>query len=66
MYRKFFVLVAILKLKMKTSKSRKLTRIELEGYEVIEKKVNRSGTSGRIYLPVKWINKTVKVILVEK
>ena len=48
------------------SKRRRPTLIKLKGYEMIEKKVNRSGTSGRIYLPVDWINKTVKVVLLEK
>jgi len=45
---------------------KKLTRIELKGYEMLEKKVNKSGTSGRVYLPVNWINKRVKVVLIEK
>lgn len=48
------------------SKIQKSSNIELEGYEMIEKKVCKSGTSGRIYLPIDWVNKTVKVILIEK
>ena len=48
---------------MATGKS---TQIKLNGYEMIEKKVMRSGTSGRVYLPVNWIDKRVKVILLEK
>jgi len=30
-----------------------------------ERKVKKSGTSGRIYLPKEWINKQVKIILLE-
>ena len=48
------------------SKIQKITRIELDGYEMIDKKVKKAGSSGRIYLPIKWINKRVKVILLEK
>ena len=44
----------------------RLTYIELKGYEMLEKTVNKSGTSGRVYLPVNWINKRVKVVLIEK
>ncbi|HII30211.1 hypothetical protein COT48_04745 [Candidatus Woesearchaeota archaeon CG08_land_8_20_14_0_20_47_9] len=32
---------------------------------MLEKTVNKSGNSGRIYLPVEWIGKRVKIILVE-
>jgi len=42
------------------------TKIQLTGYEMLEKKVNRSGNSGRVYVPVEWIGKKVKIILVEK
>ena len=42
------------------------TKIQLTGYEMLEKKVNRSGNSGRVYVPVEWIWKKVKIILVEK
>ena len=41
-------------------------KIQLTGYEMLEKKVNRSGNSGRVYVPVEWIGKKVKIILVEK
>lgn len=42
------------------------TKIELTGYEMLEKKVNKSGNSGRVYVPIEWIGKKVKIILVEK
>jgi len=44
----------------------KETHIELTGYEMLEKQVNKSGNSGRIYVPVEWIGKRVKVVLLEK
>jgi len=45
---------------------RKVTKIQLLGYEMLEKKVNQSGNSGRVYVPVEWIGKKVKIILLEK
>jgi len=45
---------------------RKETKIELTGFEMLEKRVNKSGNSGRVYVPVEWIGKRVKIILVEK
>ena len=44
----------------------KETKIELTGFEMLEKTVNKSGNSGRIYVPVEWIGKKVKIILLEK
>lgn len=40
--------------------------IKLKGYEMLEKIVNRSGDSGRVYVPLKWVGKKVKVILLQK
>ena len=37
-------------------------RFELYGLEVVEKQVTASGKSGRVYLPVKWLGKRVKII----
>ena len=45
---------------------RKETKIQLTGYEMLEKKVNKSGNSGRVYVPIEWIGKRVKIILVEQ
>lgn len=45
---------------------KKETKIEIMGYEMLEKKVNKSGNSGRVYLPVEWIGKKVKIVLVER
>lgn len=44
----------------------KQTDIKLKGYEMLEKTVNKSGDSGRVYVPLKWIGKRVKVILLQK
>ena len=42
------------------------TKIQLKGYEMLEKQVNKSGNSGRVYVPIEWIGKRVKIILLEK
>ena len=44
----------------------KETKIELTGYEMLEKQVRKSGNSGRVYVPIGWISKKVKIILIEK
>jgi len=41
----------------------KQTKIQLTGYEMLEKQVNKSGNSGRVYVPIDWIGRKVKVIL---
>lgn len=37
-------------------------KIEVVGYEAIEKKVKATGNSGRIYVPIQWMNCRVKLI----
>ena len=44
----------------------KETNIQLTGYEMLEKTVGRSGDSGRIYVPVDWVGKKIKIVLIEK
>jgi putative transposon-encoded protein len=39
--------------------------VKLEAFEVLEKTVQQSGSSGRIYLPTKWIGKKVRAVLIE-
>ncbi|MCB2225925.1 MAG: DUF2080 family transposase-associated protein [Desulfarculaceae bacterium] len=39
-------------------------RFELYGEEIVEKQVAASGKSGRVYLPVEWLGKRVKIIRV--
>jgi putative transposon-encoded protein len=45
---------------------RKETKIQLIGYEMLEKQVNKSGNSGRVYVPIDWIGKKLKIILLEQ
>lgn len=40
-------------------------KVEIQGYQILEKKVKASGTSGRVYVPKEWVGKRVKVILIE-
>lgn len=41
------------------------TKFEVYGEEMIEKEVKQSGNSGRVYLPMEWVGKNVKVIRVD-
>ena len=41
---------------------RRKVKFEIYGEEMIEKIVNTSGNSGRVYLPPEWIGTKVKVI----
>jgi len=40
--------------------------IRILGYEVVEKRVTSSGTSGRIYVPPSWIGKLVRAVRLEE
>ena len=40
-------------------------KIEVVAYQVIEKIVKSGENSGRVYVPVDWIGKRVKILLVE-
>jgi len=44
----------------------KETQVTTTGYEVIERKVKTAGNTGRVYLPVAWVGKAVKIILLEE
>ena len=44
---------------------KKSIQMKMEGYEVVEKKVEAGGNSGRIYVPKRWIGKKVRAVLVE-
>jgi putative transposon-encoded protein len=39
--------------------------IKVTGYQIIEKIVKASGNSGRVYVPIEWVGKKVKVVLIE-
>jgi putative transposon-encoded protein len=41
-------------------------KIEMMGYEVVEKVAMPSGNSSRIYLPVDWKGKRVRAVRLEK
>ncbi len=44
---------------------RKSIKLEMEGFEIIEKIAVKGGNSSRIYVPKKWEGKKVRVILIE-
>lgn len=46
----------------KESYSRRKVKFEIYGDQMIEKIVNSSGNSGRVYLPPEWIGTKVKVV----
>jgi len=45
---------------------KKETKIQLTGYEMLEKTVKKSGNSGRVYVPIEWVDKRVKIILLKE
>ena len=44
---------------------RELMEIKINAYQIIEKTVKSSGNSGRVYVPIDWVGKRVKVVLLE-
>lgn len=44
---------------------RELMEIKINAYQIIEKTVKPSGNSGRVYVPIDWVGKKVKVVLLE-
>ena len=40
-------------------------RIEILGKEMIEKRVNASASSGRVYLPPEWVGHKVRIIRID-
>jgi putative transposon-encoded protein len=40
-------------------------KITLDAYQVIEKVVKTGGNSGRVYVPIDWVGKRVKIVLME-
>ena len=40
-------------------------RFRVFGEEMIEKEVKSSGNSGRVYLPLDWVGKVVKIIRID-
>jgi len=50
---------------MKKKNIEQLDMYQIKGYEVIIKTVTDAKTSGKIYLPISWVGKKVKVIRIE-
>lgn len=44
---------------------KQLMKIEINAYQIIEKIVKQSGNSGRVYVPIDWVGKKVKVVLID-
>ncbi|MEA2037864.1 MAG: DUF2080 family transposase-associated protein [Nanoarchaeota archaeon] len=44
---------------------RKSMKIEMQGFEVVEKMAVKGGNSSRIYVPKKWEGKKVRAVLIE-
>ena len=42
-----------------------MTTFTIEGEELMKKKVADGGTSGRVYVPKKWIGQEVAIVLLE-
>lgn len=40
-------------------------KMEMEGYEVVEKIADAGGNSARIYVPKHWLGKKVRAVLIE-
>ena len=40
--------------------------IQMVGYEVVEKRADKGGNSGRIYVPKSWIGKLIRAVRIEK
>jgi len=44
---------------------KKSMKIEMRGFEVVEKIAVKGGNSSRIYVPKKWEGKKVRAVLIE-
>jgi len=40
-------------------------KLQMEGYEAVEKTAKLSGNGAQVYVPKHWANKKVKVVLIE-
>jgi putative transposon-encoded protein len=40
-------------------------KVTLDAYQVVEKVVKPGGNSGRVYVPIDWVGKRVKIVLIE-
>lgn len=39
-------------------------RMQMEGFEVVEKVADKGGNSARIYVPKHWLGKKVRAVLI--
>lgn len=44
---------------------KKPIKMQMEGFEVVEKVAERGGNSARIYVPKHWIGKRIRAVLIE-
>jgi putative transposon-encoded protein len=44
---------------------KKPMKIEMRGYEVVEKVAVKGGNSSRIYVPKRWEGKKIRAVLIE-
>jgi len=40
-------------------------KVTLDAYQVVEKVVKPGGNSGRVYVPIDWVGKRVKIVLID-
>ena len=40
-------------------------KMQMEGYEVVDKVAERGGNSARIYVPKHWMGKRIRAVLLE-
>lgn len=48
-----------------TAVVRSKVQLIILGRELVDKRVTKSGKSGRVYLPLGWVGKTVKVVRID-
>ena len=51
--------------KEKEMEKKGLIKVEIYGYEAIEKTATKAGTTARVYLPIGWAGKKIKVVRLE-
>jgi len=51
--------------KKSNNKAIRKMKIEMEAYQVVEKVAKSAGNSGRVYVPIDWVGKRVKILLIE-
>ncbi len=44
---------------------KKPIKMQMDGFEVVEKVADKGGNSARIYVPKHWLGKKVRAVLIE-